>query len=209
MGGVYMYLFYRFKLLWMNLITDGLPAMALGIDPPEKDVMERKAAKNKEPILSKRRLTMVAWQGLVLTLGALFAYFAGPFLFNKNPNVLNNPRIFQTIVFTTLVFAQLFHTYNHTYNYRFEKKGIFNKSIFENKYLNLAIIASIVLQIAITHVPSLQSIFSTASLNLHHWALILVSSITSVVLINFINEILYRKANLQSMKGIKRIKWKN
>ncbi|MBC7333542.1 MAG: cation-translocating P-type ATPase [Actinobacteria bacterium] len=183
------------QILWMNLITDGLPAMALGVDPPEKDVMERKATKEREPILSKRRLTIVTWQGLILTLGALFAYFAGPFIFYGNQvtqGTTNNVRVFQTIVFTTLVFAQLLHTYN----YRFEKKGMFSKHILENMFLNLAVMASALLQIAIIYVPFLQNVFNTAPLNIEHWTIILGSSIVSVFLINFINEITYKRKSI-------------
>lgn len=131
------------QILWMNLVTDGLPAMALGIDPPEKNIMDRKATKKKEPILSSRRLLMVGWQGLIMTLGALFVYFSAPVFFKDIPH------IFQTMVFTTLVITQLLHTYN----FRFEDKGIFRKYIFGNKYLNIAVLASILLQVAIIYIP--------------------------------------------------------
>lgn len=176
------------QILWMNLITDGLPAMALGIDPPEKNIMDRKASKRKEQILSRRGLIMILWQGLVLTSGALFIYFAGPLLFN-NHNLLHDREIFQTSVFTTLVITQLLHTFN----FRFENKGIFRKHIFENKYLNLAIIVSILLQIGIIYIPWLQNVFKTASLSIYHWLLIIASSVIPVLIINFVNEIIYKK----------------
>ena len=176
------------QILWMNLITDGLPAMALGIDPPEKNIMDRKTSKRKEQILSRRGLIMILWQGLVLTSGALFIYFAGPLFFN-NHNLLHDREIFQTSVFTTLVITQLLHTFN----FRFENKGIFRKHIFENKYLNLAIIVSVLLQIGIIYIPWLQNVFKTASLNLYHWLLIIASSVIPVLIINFVNEIIYKK----------------
>jgi Ca2+-transporting ATPase len=171
------------QILWMNLITDGLPAMALGIDPPEKNIMERKATKKKEPILSSRRLLLVGWQGLIMTLGALFIYFSAPIFFSDQPH------IFQTMVFTTLVITQLLHTYN----FRFEDRGIFRKDIFSNKYLNLAVLVSILLQVAIIYVPWFQDVFETASLSLENWLLIAVSSIVPVLLINFINEVIYKR----------------
>jgi Ca2+-transporting ATPase len=171
------------QILWMNLITDGLPAMALGIDPPEKNIMDRKATKRKEPILSARRLGMVGWQGLVMTLGALFVYFIGPIIFE------NDPHIFQTMVFTTLVITQLLHTYN----FRFEDKGMFRKYIWGNKYLNLAVAVSILLQLAIIYIPWLHNIFETAYLGLDHWLIIIASSAVPVILINIINEIIYKR----------------
>jgi Ca2+-transporting ATPase len=181
------------QILWMNLITDGLPAMALGIDPPEKNIMDRKATKKREQILSKRRLITVLWQGLILTLGSLFIYFTGPLFFNTH-NFFNSSEIFQTSVFTTLVISQLLHTYN----FRFEERGIFRKGIFGNKYLNFAIITSILLQIAIIYTPLLQTIFKTASLGIYHWLLILISATVPVLLINLINEIIYKRKRRES-----------
>ncbi|MBC8388009.1 MAG: cation-translocating P-type ATPase [Actinobacteria bacterium] len=181
------------QILWMNLITDGLPAMALGIDPPEKNIMDRKVTKKREQILSKRRLITVLWQGLILTLGSLFIYFTGPLFFNTH-NFFNSREIFQTSVFTTLVISQLLHTYN----FRFEERGIFRKGIFGNKYLNLAIIVSFLLQITIIYTPFLQTIFKTTSLGIYHWLLIIGSSIVSVLLINLINEIIYKRKRRKS-----------
>ena len=131
---------------------------------------------------------MVLWQGLVLTSGALFIYFAGPLFFN-NHDLLHDREIFQTSVFTALVITQLLHTFN----FRFENKGIFRRHIFENKYLNLAVIVSILLQIGIIYIPRLQGVFKTASLNLYHWLLIIGSSVIPVLIINFVNEIIYKK----------------
>ncbi|MFA5015551.1 MAG: cation-translocating P-type ATPase, partial [Actinomycetota bacterium] len=182
------------QILWMNLITDGLPAMALGIDPPEKNIMDRKATKKKEQILSRRGLVTILWQGIILTLGALFIYFAGPKLFNTH-HLLHDREIFQTSVFTTLVITQLLHTFN----FRFENKGIFRKHILENKYLNLAIIVSILMQIAIIYVPWLQSVFQTASLNIYHWLFIITCSIVPVLIINFVNEIIYKRRKINTV----------
>ena len=174
------------QILWMNLITDGLPALALGVNPSEKNIMERKATKRRDQILSKKRLGMVLWQGLALTAGALFMYFIGPRLFNTH-SLLHDKDVFHTCVFTTLVLTQLFHSYN----FRFEDKGILRKGIFENKILNLSILGSILLQVALIYVPFLQRIFSTTSLNAYQWLMVLVSSIVPVILINLINEIMY------------------
>ncbi len=175
------------QILWMNLITDGFPALALGINPAEKNIMERKATKRREQILSKKGLWLITWQGLILTMGSLFMYFIGPELFNTY-SISHDKAIFHTCVFTTLVLTQLFHSYN----YRFEEKGIFRKGIFENRFLNLSIIGSMLLQIAIIYTPFLQKVFSTASLNLYNWIIILLSSAIPVILINIINEIIYK-----------------
>ncbi|GAG70305.1 unnamed protein product, partial [marine sediment metagenome] len=79
------------------------------------------------------------------------------------------------------------------FNFRFENKGIFRRHIFENKYLNLAVIVSVLLQIGIIYIPWLQGIFKTASLGSYHWLLIIASSVIPVLIINFINETIYKK----------------
>jgi len=174
------------QILWMNLITDGLPALALGVNPSEKNIMERKATKRRDQILSKKGLGTILWQGLLLTSGSLFMYFMGPMLFDSH-SLLHDKDVFHTCVFTALVLTQLFHSYN----FRFEDKGILRKDIFENRILNLSVLGSILLQIALIYVPFLQKIFSTAGLNLYQWLMVLASSIVPVILINFVNEIMY------------------
>ncbi len=186
-GGGFIYIpLLPVQILWMNLITNGLPAMALGVDIPEPKIMDRKATKDKEQMLSRRRLGVIGWQGLILSLGALFVYFGAPVIFSHlSGNAID---IFRTIVFTTLVLSQLLHTFN----YRFKRKGIFRKGIWANKYLNLVIFVSIILQVIIIYTPDLQKIFSTAALGLNHWGLIAACSIVPVIFINFINEIRYK-----------------
>ena len=176
------------QILWMNLITDGFPALALGVDVAEKNIMERKASKRREQILSKNRLISVFYQGLILTLGPLFIYFMGPILFDTH-NFIHDREIFQTCVFTTLVLSQLFHAYN----FRFAEKGIFRKGIFNNKFLNFSILVSILLQVAIIYIPFLQNIFKTSGLSLYQWLIVFASSIVPVIMINIINETNYIK----------------
>jgi ATPase, P-type (transporting), HAD superfamily, subfamily IC len=173
------------QILWMNLITDGFPALALGINPAEPNIMDRIITKRRERILSRSRLIKTAWQGLLLTLGALFMYFIGPMLFNTH-NLKLDTNVFHTCVFSTLVITQLLHSYN----FRFEEKGIFRKGIFANNFLNISVVASIVLQIAIVYVPFLQKVFSTTGLNIYQWLMVLLSSAVPVLIIDLINEII-------------------
>ena len=176
------------QILWMNLITDGFPALALGIDLPGKNIMDRKAVKNKESILGKPNLIMVLWQGLIITLGALTMYFLGPKLFDTH-HIIHDREVFQTAVFTTLVLTQLLHAYN----FRFSSTGIFKKGLFANKFLNLSFIASMLLQVAIIYLPFLQRVFKTAGLDLSQWGVVIICSIIPVLLISLINKIIARK----------------
>ena len=142
------------QILWMNLITDGFPALALGIDLPDKNIMARRATRQKEQILSRGNLGMVFWQGLILTLGTLAVHFLEPLLFH-DVAIFNETEIFQTSVFTTLVLAQLMHAYN----YRANNKGIFRKGLFANRLLNISFLVSMLLQIGIIYIPILQNVF--------------------------------------------------
>jgi Ca2+-transporting ATPase len=176
------------QILWMNLITDGFPALALGIDLPGKNIMDRKAVKNKESILGKSNLSLVLWQGLLLTLGALTMYFLGPKFFDTH-NIIHDREIFQTAVFTTLVLTQLLHAYN----FRFNSTGIFKKGLFANKFLNLSFIVSMILQAGIIYIPFLQKVFKTAGLSLAQWGVVIICSIIPVLLISLISRIIARK----------------
>ncbi len=95
--------------------------------------------------------------------------------------------VFHTCVFTTLVITQLLHSYN----FRFEEKGIFRKGIFANRFLNISVLGSILLQVAIVYVPFLQGVFSTTGLNLNQWIMIFISAIIPVLIVNLVNEIIY------------------
>ncbi|MHB1346540.1 MAG: cation-translocating P-type ATPase [Candidatus Humimicrobiaceae bacterium] len=170
------------QILWMNLITDGFPALALGIDLPGKNIMDRKAVKNKESILGKSNLLMVLWQGLILTSGALTMYFLGPKLFDTH-HIMEDREVFQTAVFTTLVLSQLLHAYN----FRFNSTGIFRKGLFANKFLNLSFVASMILQTGIIYLPFLQRVFKTAALNLTQWGVVIICSIIPILIISLIN----------------------
>ena len=173
------------QILWMNLVTDGFPALALGINPAEPNIMDRIITKRRERILSRSRLFQTAWQGLALTLGSLFMYFIGPILFNTH-NLVHDTDVFHTCVFSTLVITQLLHSFN----FRFEEKGIFRKGIFANRFLNISVLASIVLQVAIVYAPFLQKVFSTAGLNIYQWLVVLACSAVPVLIISLVNEII-------------------
>ncbi|MCL4384769.1 MAG: cation-translocating P-type ATPase [Cyanobacteria bacterium] len=176
------------QILWMNLITDGFPALALGIDLPGKNIMDRKAVKNKENILGKSNLVMILWQGFILTSGALTVYFLGPKLFDTH-SIIHDREIFQTCVFTTLVLTQLLHAYN----FRFSNTGIFKKGLFANKFLNLSFLFSMLLQLGIIYIPFMQKVFKTQGLNLTQWVVVISCSLISVLLIGLINRLTSRK----------------
>jgi Ca2+-transporting ATPase len=171
------------QILWMNLVTDGLPALALGVDPPEEGIMEKPPRAKDEGILNPRGLLTVLWQGLVLSVGAVAVYFAGAVLFRSTG--IDGIRLTETMVFTTLVFVQLFHSFNAKNS---ENKA-FNRNSFNNLFLLASVLISIGLQIAIIYIPMLQLIFKTAPLDLNMWLVVLMGAIAPVILIDLIKRV--------------------
>ncbi len=145
------------QILWINLVTDGLPALALGVDPPEPDVMQRKPARIDEHIVNKRRGIIIALVGAVMTVITL-----GIFMVYEPSQQLS---LAQTMAFTTLMLLQMFNVLNQ----RSESKSLFTLGIFGNKWLWGAIGLSVAMQALVVHLPFFNTVFSTVPLTLMQW----------------------------------------
>ena len=149
-------------ILWINLVTDSLPALALAVDPAEDDIMKKKPNKEKG-IFVKSRLWRVAYQGVMIGLITLAAFIIGlatPDSILPQVEGLSNEEIKveigQTMAFVTLAFAELVHVFN----VRTPKKSVFKSHPFKNKMLLLTLGVSALLMIVILAVPSLREVFS-------------------------------------------------
>jgi len=139
------------QILWLNLVTDGLPALALGVEPAEPNVMQKPPHPPSESIFARGLGIHVAWVGLLmgsLCLGVGYWYWS-----QGNPH-------WQTILFTTLTFTQM----AHVMAIRSEDQSLFSIGLFSNPYLVAAVALTFVLQIALIYVPVLQTFFSTTAL---------------------------------------------
>ena len=159
-------------ILWINLVTDSLPALALAVDPAEKDVMDRKPTKAKQGIFTKGMTWRVIYQGIMIGAITLIAFVIGlatpadqlPVVEVTNSEGIVETlseeevrvEIGQTMAFTVLALSQLVHVFNIRNN----KKSIFKTGIFNNSKLILATLVSAALMIVILCVPSLRHIFS-------------------------------------------------
>ncbi|HZK18392.1 MAG TPA: calcium-translocating P-type ATPase, SERCA-type [Clostridia bacterium] len=163
------------QILWMNLVTDGLPAMALGVDPTDKDIMQRKPRDSSESIFAHGMGKNILLTGFVISLGTLMVfamcYFAGYEIQRA-----------QTMAFSTLVFTQLLYVFNC----RSDHPISVQEMLFSNAYLLLAVSASVVLQLAVTYVPFLQLVFHTVPLTAGEWVIILTVATTSAFLGNLV-----------------------
>jgi Ca2+-transporting ATPase len=153
------------QILWVNLVTDGLPAMALGVDQAEADTMYQHPRNKAENIFGRGLGWKIISRGFLIGAMTLLAFWL---TLRENPNDLVHA---QTVAFVTLVMAQLIHVFDCRSQY-----SVFHRNVFENKYLVWAVISSLVLVLGVVYIDTLQPIFKTTDLSIRDWALILVTS---------------------------------
>ncbi|MBN2517370.1 MAG: calcium-transporting P-type ATPase, PMR1-type [Candidatus Altiarchaeota archaeon] len=156
------------QILWVNLVTDGLPALALGIDPPEKGIMKGKPRAKGEGVFSKTMLRTIIVVGIVITLGTLWVF---------NSELENGLIKAQTMAFTTLMMFEMVNVFNA----RSVKQSLFKVGFLKNRYLLLTVGVSIILQVAVVYMPFLNSAFETTPLEIMDWVKILVLSMSVFV----------------------------
>jgi Ca2+-transporting ATPase len=150
------------QLLWVNLVTDGAPALALGVDPPNQGVMAKPPRPPGERVITRRMWFVILQVGLVMVAGILYTLDASlPGGFIEGTGTLAHA---QTMAFTTLVFFSLFTVFCS----RSDERSTF-ADLFTNGWLWGAVLLSVLLQIAVVHVPFLQQAFSTVDLTLADW----------------------------------------
>jgi Ca2+-transporting ATPase len=167
------------QILWINLVTDGAPALALGVDPPDLDTMRRKPRDPRENILNKQTLTVALAYGAVMCVGTLGLFIYYLFIINGFSLPADDPALDlpRTIAFTTLMFFQMVSVFT----FRSEYKSIIKEGPLRNKYLILAVALSIVLQLLVIYVPILQLAFRTTFLGPIEWGLIIPVTLSILV----------------------------
>ena len=149
-------------ILWINLVTDSLPALALAVDPAAKDVMKRKPIKPGKGVFTKGMSFRIIYQGIMIGTITLIAFCVG--LSTPNTDETTRIQIGQTMAFFVLALSQLMHVYNIRNN----SESIFKTKIFNNSKLILATLASAFLMFIIILVPSFRTIFGLAELPIDH-----------------------------------------
>jgi Ca2+-transporting ATPase len=158
------------QILWINLLTDGLPALALGVEPPEKDIMKRPPRHPKEGVLTKKTSLMTLLVGCLVAGAVLGAYLIGLGFW---------PESAKTIAFSTLVLDELWRAFA----YRSEKRTIFQLGFLSNKSLLWAVGSSLLLLAIVIFVPPLHAVFKTGSLTIGQWGVVLGFSFIPAFLI--------------------------
>jgi Ca2+-transporting ATPase len=182
------------QLLWLNLLTDGAPALALAMEKGDPDIMDRKPRPKNEPIINTSMRTGIIIQTITQTGAVLTAFILGlwwelqalgigipqstfnlAFLlkFDWASVNLENVRTAETMAFITLSLCELFRAYT----VRSERASLFRIGVFSNKWMQYAVGASILLLLLVCSVPFMQTIFNTHFMNLREWIVVLALAI--------------------------------
>lgn len=161
-------------LLWVNLVTDSLPAIALGLDPAAKDIMKNKPRDPKKNLFADGLWWKICIEGCMIGSLALLAFSIGRNLFDTT----NEPIIGRTMAFAVLSLSQLIHAFNMR-----SEHSLFSINIFGNKYLIGSLFAGIALQASVIIFEPLSKIFKVTSLTLQQWAIIAALSFIPIILV--------------------------
>ena len=159
------------QILWVNLVTDGLPALALGVEPVEKEIMTHRPRPAKEKLLTRNDIFNLLGDGLVIGGGSILAFVIGYYVYKLD---LGSCRV---MAFCTLSFTQM----AQVFNCRSWRVSIFRMGFFSNFYLVVAVFSSIVLQLAVIYWPLLRPVFKTMTLGGPQWFVVIGISLTPLL----------------------------
>jgi Ca2+-transporting ATPase len=141
------------QILWINLVTDGLPALALALEPPEADLMRRPPRPAREPLITPRRGGLIVSHGLLLTIVAVFAFW---FFYRGKADQVAPAR---TVAFSVVALSQLFYSIScRSFRYTMPEIGLFT-----NRALFVAILFSVLAQLAVLYATALQLVFKVVT----------------------------------------------
>ncbi len=162
------------QLLWLNLVTDSLPALALGVEPVEDGVMAQGPRDARASLFAGGFAWRLVWQGIMVGLLTLAAYFLGEYILS-DPGTADATA--NTMAFATLTMCQLFHAFD----VRSEHASVFHIGVLSNKAMNRAFVVGMMMQVSVLTLPPLQAIFSTVSMSMVEWAVVLALAVTPLV----------------------------
>ena len=170
-------------ILWVNLITDSLPALALAFDPANSDIMTRKPVKPGKGIFTKGMIYRVIYQGVMIGILTLIAFMIGLATTDEPINGLtldeSKTEVGQTMAFVVLALSELVHVFN----IRDNKKSIFKTNVFNNSKLILAVLVSLALMLVVLFVPYLRNVFSIPILPVDNILEILILVFSPLVIV--------------------------
>ena len=144
-------------------MTDGAPALALGLEKGDPDIMDQPPRPVREPIINRLMLVGIIVQTIAITSVVLAAYYTGLRWYPADPSWA------QTLAFITLSASELIRSYTS----RSERASLFQIGVFSNKFMQYAVLLSLALLLAVIYIPFFQGIFNTQPLGLNEWILVL------------------------------------
>ena len=172
------------QLLWVNLVTDSLPAIAIGLEPPEKNIMSRKPVDSRKSIFADGLWNKIIVEGVMLGMLTLVAFSIG----NKYYGI----EVGRTMAFLSIGFLELVHSFNIK-----SEESIFKTGIFENKFLIGSFILGIFVQTIVVIVPSLAQIFKLVPLTNMQWLITIIISILPIPIMEMQKKV--NKAKLENV----------
>ena len=171
------------QLLWINLVTDSFPAIALGLEPVDKNIMNRKPIDSKKGIFADGLWGKIFAEGTMIGILTLLAFSIGTNLYELETG--------RTMAFISLGLLELVHSFNVR-----SEESILKKGLFSNKYLLGAFVLGAILQIGVTIIPGVREMFNCVALNKTAWIYTIVISISPIFIMELqkkLNEIKYGK----------------
>ncbi|MDR0404518.1 MAG: calcium-translocating P-type ATPase, PMCA-type [Oscillospiraceae bacterium] len=162
------------QLLWVNLVTDSFPALALGVEPTEKDIMKKNPISKKQGLFASGAAQSMALEGAFIGAISFLAFTTGRVFFDTT----NEPIIGRTMAFVVLSLSQVFHVLNVR-----SEKSIFRSNIFSNKKIIYSFIICIFLQFSVVGFPRISKYFKTANLDIHQWAIVTILSLSPLIIV--------------------------
>ena len=172
------------QLLWVNLVTDSLPAIALGLDTPDSDIMDKPPRSPKKGLFADGLWLTIIFEGLMIGALALLAFTIGA-------NIFGGITAGRTMAFAVLSISQLVHAFNMR-----SEHSVFKAGIFKNPYLVLSLISGLILEVSVISVPYLANIFGVIPLNAMGWIVVTVLSVMPLIIVElqkFVSSFVWRK----------------
>ena len=184
------------QMLFINLVSDSLPAFALGMEKVEPEVMKSPPRNSHAGLFAGKVGVSIIYQAVLQTIIAMVVFIVGVYCYN--------PKIASTMVFFTIIFMQLLHSVNCKTN-----RSLFEKNLLDNKTFNICFVITLVLNLFVACCPLMYKIFDLQFLNLSQWVMIIISSIIIIpscelfkVFLNSNKKINYKKTNKKCSKNI-------
>jgi Ca2+-transporting ATPase len=187
--------FLATQLLWINLLTDSLPALALGMDPSDPDVMKEKPRDPKESFFAQGAGIRSLLGGLMIGLVTLFSFAFGYWEQGRSPFDRSVPeeviQYARTLAFITIISCQLFYSFN----YRNEKKSILSVGVFSNKYLLGAIFGGLALQLLVVMITPMRQAFKLQMIDSQAWMVVIIAGLVPLIFSEIYKLISNRREN--------------